>query len=119
MAYRLRHVTERPLENGSTSQYLKNADEMAPKTKRSPEPITIHGLVVPAEWDDNGRPKALSIATFDEEEYVVDKEAGDRLLDALGKEVLMRGILQKIGKKKFLRHCSILKIRSTPLQSSG
>ena len=77
---------------------------MAATESQSPEPITIHGLVVPAEWDEEGRPMTLSITTFNEEEYVIDKEAGDRLLDSLGKELLISGVLQEIGKKKFLKH---------------
>jgi hypothetical protein len=95
---------------------------MATKQNQSSEPITVHGLVIPAEWDEQGRAITLSIATFNEDEYIVDEEARNRLLDSLGKEVLISGVVQEIGKKKCLRHCSILKIKANslqPLRESG
>lgn len=92
---------------------------MAPVESQSPKPLTIHGLVVPSEWDDEGRPVTLSIATFSEEEYVIDKNAGGRLLDSIGKEVVIRGVPQEKGKTKSLKNCSILKIKDTSVQSIG
>jgi hypothetical protein len=86
---------------------------MVATTKQGGNPITVHGLVVPKEWDDNGKPLTLSVATFTEEEYEIDKDASGRLLEFLGKEVVLRGNMEESGKTKFLRDCSILKIKST------
>lgn len=88
---------------------------MAGTQSQNPEPITVYGLVVPTEWDEEGRPMIVSIASFNEKEYVIDQKASDCLLNSLGKEVLISGVLQEIGKKKFLKHCVILRIKATPL----
>ena len=37
--------------------------------------ITIRGLIVPAEWDDKGSVISISISTFNEDEYLVDKDS--------------------------------------------
>ena len=88
---------------------------------KSPGPAftTVHGLVIPKEWDEEGRPSILSIATFTEQEYEIEKEVGGRLLGFLGKEVILRGVVEKTGKKKFLRNCSILKIKGPSVPSFG
>lgn len=90
---------------------------MAATNKPGGKPITIHGLVVPKEWDDNGKPLTLSVATFTEQEYEIDKDVSGRLLEFLGKEVILRGIVEERGKTRFLRDCSILKIKGTPISS--
>jgi hypothetical protein len=80
--------------------------------------ITVHGLVVPVVWDDNGNPMTLSIATFNEDEYIIeDKKASEGLQDFLGQEVLVSGSVEEIGKKKILKHCSILKIKPFSVHS--
>jgi hypothetical protein len=51
------------------------------KDKTKKEQITAIGIVVPVEWDENGRPSAHAISSYDEEEYLIDirTETGKRL----------------------------------------
>jgi hypothetical protein len=37
--------------------------------------ITIRGIIVPSEWDDTGNVTSISISTFNEDEYLVDKDS--------------------------------------------
>jgi hypothetical protein len=90
---------------------------MVTTNKQGERWITVYGLLVPREWDDRGKPSTLSIATFTEQEYAIEKEVSRRLLDFLGKEVILRGVVQESGKTKFLLDCSILKIKSLPISS--
>ncbi len=54
--------------------------------------LTIDGLVIPVQWDDDGQVTALSIATLDEDEYLVFlDEKGKELLKHLKEEVLVKG----------------------------
>jgi hypothetical protein len=42
------------------------------KDKIKKEKITAIGIVIPVEWDENGRPSAHAISTYDEKEYLID-----------------------------------------------
>ena len=78
------------------------------------EVITIHGLAVPVDWDDEGRATQISIATFDEDEFLIDDAVvADKLLRSIGKEVFIRGVLHRTGQKKSLEKCSILRTKET------
>ena len=64
-------------------------------------PVRIRGLVTPSGWDENGKILSISISTFDEQEYVVDKdEKGEGLLPLLHKEIELFGIIRKEGRSK-------------------
>jgi hypothetical protein len=90
---------------------------MVATKKQGGKSITVHGLVVPREWDDEGKPLTLSIATFTEQEYEIDGDASERLLVFVGKEVLLRGVLEGKGKRNILRDCTILKIKGVAVSS--
>lgn len=78
------------------------------------EVITIQGLAVPVDWDDEGRAIQVSIATFDEDEFFIDDDlVAVRLLQCIGKEVVIRGVLQTKGPKKSLEKCSILRTKES------
>ena len=52
----------------------------------------IRGLVVPAQWDQDGRVTSVCIASYDEREYQVEKNPkADALLDFLHDEVVAIG----------------------------
>mgnify|MGYP001547769861 CR=1 FL=1 len=58
--------------------------------------LTIDGLVIPVDWDEDGRAIAISISTLDEEEYLVLlDEKGLPLLNHLREEALIRGWFYK------------------------
>ena len=54
--------------------------------------LTIDGLVIPVQWDEEGNASAISVATLDEDEYLVLlNEMGQQLLRHLKEEVLIKG----------------------------
>ena len=63
--------------------------------------ICVEGIIIPANWDNNGNVVDLVLAARDEEEYLIrDKEQVTRLKSFLRQEVKIRGILRtKEGKK--------------------
>lgn len=67
------------------------------------EPITLRGLIVPADWDEKGKVVSVAISTFDEEEYVLDDdETAKGLLKLMRQEVVIIGVVREIGGKKCL-----------------
>lgn len=67
-------------------------------------PVRIRGLVTPSEWDENGDIISVSISTFDEEEYLVDRdEKGDGLLPFLHREMEIFGFVRKDGRSKRIK----------------
>lgn len=66
--------------------------------------ITIRGLVTPAGWDEKGHVTAVTVSTFDEDEYLIDKgDNWQQLLSLIRKEVEIRGELREEGGKKIIR----------------
>lgn len=76
--------------------------------------ICIEGIIIPANWDNNGNVVDLAIATRDEEEYLItDKDQIARLKPLLRQEVEIEGITQ-IQKGKMIinvKKCDKLKTR--------
>ena len=57
--------------------------------------LKIQGIVIPAGWDEKGNVTAISIFTFDEQEYIVEKDKiGKQLMSSIREEVDVSGILQ-------------------------
>ena len=70
-----------------------------------PELIKIHGIVLPIEWDKQGNIQSICISTFDEEEYLVEKDkTGRQLMYYIRKEVDISGTLhiKKDNTKKII-----------------
>lgn len=73
------------------------------KIKASEKPsITVTGIVIPAKWDHNENAIAVSIATFQEREYLVDttNRAGKELCGFLHKKIKVTGFLDPAAKKQ-------------------
>ena len=57
--------------------------------------ICVEGIIIPANWDNNGNVVDLAIATRDEEEYLItDKDQIARLKPLLRQEVEIEGVTQ-------------------------
>jgi hypothetical protein len=57
--------------------------------------ICVEGIIIPANWDNNGNVVDLAIATRDEEEYLItDKDQIARLKPLLRQEVEIEGDTQ-------------------------
>jgi len=68
------------------------------------QPITIHGLIIPIEWDEMGNVIAISVSTFDEDEYLIEKdEIGEKLISFLRQEIEISGLYRLKGGRKIIR----------------
>ncbi len=60
------------------------------------ESTTISGIIIPAEWDDQGRILGLAIATYDESRIIIVPNAqAKELMSCLRKAVRVNGILRQ------------------------
>ena len=73
---------------------LKN--EGRKKTKAGNNLTTIRGIVIAAEWDDEGNPLATSISSPGEQEYLVEQDSkGKELLGLVRQEIEVAGVVKK------------------------
>jgi hypothetical protein len=64
---------------------------------------TIHGIVIPAAWNNKGEVTSVIIATYNEGKYLVkDTPAGRRLLPFLRKRVVVMGMLDRNDTVNFI-----------------
>jgi hypothetical protein len=69
---------------------------MKPKSKKNNQLITVRGILLPVDWDENGHVIALALSGTDEKEHRIeinDKKA--ELLALLQKEVEVTGLLRE------------------------
>ena len=60
--------------------------------KKVPKQVTIHGIVTPYDWDEEGNIIALTISALNEEEYLIDRNTkGKELIKHLHKQVRVTG----------------------------
>jgi NADPH-dependent curcumin reductase CurA len=60
------------------------------------ETISIHGIVIPAAWNEKGEVISVAIATYNEDKYLVeDNIKGRQLLSLIRKRVVVKGILRR------------------------
>ncbi len=78
------------------------------KKKKHSDLITIRGVVIPADWDEKGIVTSINIATFDEEEYLIEKNnVAIDLFRRLGQGVEVTGYVQDENGKKILKVISL------------
>ena len=71
--------------------------------------ITIRGLIVPSVWDDSGNVISVSIATFNEDEYLVDKDStSESIMSCMRKPVEASGFVRE---EKGVKKIKITKYR--------
>ncbi len=58
--------------------------------------ITAEGIVVPADWDENGNVIAVAISTYEEDEYIIDcqNEKGRELLAVMRQKISVTGMIK-------------------------
>ena len=75
---------------------------------------SIKGIVIPSGWDRDGNIISLSIATCDEQEYVVENHQQiSNLKDLLRQEVVVKGSIRDGKGRKSIK---VAKIRSEQRQ---
>jgi hypothetical protein len=63
--------------------------------------ITVKGIVIPVDWDEEGRAIAAGLSTHNEEEYSVENDyKGDELLGYIQKEVKVSGVVRETNNTK-------------------
>ena len=68
------------------------------------ETTSIHGIVIPAAWNEKGDVISVAIATYNEERYLVeDNLKGRQLLSFLRKRVVAYGVLAKRDTKNVIK----------------
>ncbi len=71
--------------------------------KRDGEQVSIKGILVPVAWDSDGNVTKAAVATFNEEEYVVEEdEKGKRLLSLMQQVVEVSGVVKKEAGNKII-----------------
>jgi len=71
--------------------------------------ITIRGIVIPVDWDEKGNVVGVAISTFNEDEYLVDRdEKGAELMRFVRQEVEISGILRREGNRQIVTVKEIL-----------
>ena len=65
----------------------------------------IKGIIIPSQWDDNGKIIGVSINTNDEKEYLIEPAgAGKDLLNLIHQKVAVRGkVRQRIDGNMLIR----------------
>ncbi len=72
-------------------------------SKASHGPSILRGLIVPVDWDENGRVTAVAISDFYEEEYLIDrKDKGEELKDLVRQEVRLKGVVRQSKGRKMI-----------------
>jgi len=75
--------------------------------------VRIKGVVIPVDWDDEGKAIAVAISAWDETDYRINMDAkGESLLQCIHKEVEVEGNVQENGKGKTVSLIEI-KLRET------
>jgi hypothetical protein len=60
--------------------------------KKEQREFKIQGVIVPVAWDEEGNPLSIAVSTFDEEEYIVERDIkGQQLFGLLREQVEVRG----------------------------
>ena len=82
----------------------KNAWELKMPHPLNDRKVTAKGILLPSEWDENGAVIALTLFTFDEDEYGVERNETTReLLDVLRQELLVEGYFRWEQDRKIIR----------------
>lgn len=57
---------------------------------------TVRGIVIPADWDEEGNMLAVAISGSDEQEYLIEQNAkGKELLELIRHEIEIDGLIRK------------------------
>ena len=66
------------------------------KRKAGNSPVTIRGIVIPADWDEKGNVVAVAVSTYDEVDYLIENHEKEKELKTfIREEVEVSGILRQ------------------------
>ena len=84
--------------------------------------VTLRGVVIPVDWDAEGKVIATAISTHHEDEYlIVDEENIIEMNNLINEEIEITGIYKKKGDKKIIKvkTCTRITTESSALKSSS
>ena len=68
------------------------------------ELFTARGIILPTAWDERGNATAITLSTFNEEEFVIDtSDKNKHLFSHIGKEIWAEGQIGKQGQRKTIK----------------
>ena len=89
--------------------------EVNKKKRAGDELTTVRGIVIPADWDEEGNVLAVAISSPNEQEYFVEQDSkGKELLGVIRQEIEASGIITKAMKGR-----NIIAVRSFSLKAGG
>ena len=92
------------MRNGLGIETGFNLSQGKDMSKKKKEPVTVHGLIIPIEWDAKGNVITIALSTFDEDEYLIEQdEMGERLMSFLRQGISLSGSYRLRGGRKILR----------------
>ena len=82
----------------------KSLRSLSKKNRPRASLAKIRGLIIPADWDDEGNVKGIAISTRKEEEFRIDmSHKGKELMAYLQREAEVHGFLREEKNKIFLK----------------
>lgn len=76
---------------------------------------TVRGIVIPVEWDGEGKALAVAISSPDEQEYVIEQDKkGKELIGLIRQEVEVSGVVRKI-----IKGSKTITVKSYRLKTDG
>ena len=88
--------------------------------KKEQEELRIQGLIVPVAWDEEGNPLSIAVSTFDEEEYIVERDIkGQQLFGLLREQVEVRGEVRIRDGAKTIKVKKYVQIKKSELVESA
>jgi 5S rRNA maturation endonuclease (ribonuclease M5) len=92
------------------------------KVKDGASLVTLRGVVIPVDWDSEGKAIATAISTHHEDEYlIVDEKNTIEMDNLINEEVEITGIYKKKGDKKIIKvkTCTRITSEAPSHKSSG
>jgi len=92
------------------------------KGKNSSSLVTLRGVVIPVDWNSEGKVIAIAIFTHHEDEYLImDEENIIDMNNLINEEVELIGTYKKRGDKKIIKvkTCTRITTESPECKSSG
>ena len=78
--------------------------------------ITLSGIVIPADWGQDGRISVVCVAGYDEQVYIVmNNRMGRRLWSFLQKRVVVEGLVKRLDDLKMIQVIRIRMDTSNPI----
>jgi hypothetical protein len=99
------------LTDNMNSNHHKGTVEVGDKKGKAGTNLTsIKGIVIPTDWDKKGNVVSVAISTFNEDEYLVDRneKGAELIMRFIRQEVDARGILRKEGNRQIVTVKEIL-----------